>query len=183
MADSIHRHNTNYECKEQSNPEYINNSDFKCKYSRLSLSRIPRYSLEHFEISVLRNIRVAEVRKTINRTTTFNKWICNLTPEVRGILKILWNRGELLLFPIIFCYLFLDFHVKTGTRISLRDKRLLEISEVEITRVDCIGKLFRVTTRHKQNSCNINYKLWFKEQFLNTSIITTLKVRLEQLIG
>ena len=37
----------------------------------------------------------------------------------------------------IFCYLYLDFHVKTGTRISLRDKRLFEISEVEITRVDC----------------------------------------------
>ena len=28
------------------------------------------------------------------------------------------------------------FHVKTGTRFSLRDKRLFEISEVDITRVD-----------------------------------------------
>ena len=34
--------------------------------------------------------------------------------------------------------MFLDFHVKTGTRISLRDKRLFEISEVEIARVNCI---------------------------------------------
>ena len=33
-------------------------------YSRLSLSRIPRDSLKHFEISVPRHIRVAEVRKT-----------------------------------------------------------------------------------------------------------------------
>ena len=57
----------------------------KAKYSRLSLSLIPRDSLKHFEISVPRHIRVAEVRKTINRTTTFNKWICNLTPEVRNI--------------------------------------------------------------------------------------------------
>ena len=32
----------------------------------------------------------------------------------------------------------LDFYVKTRTRFSLRDKRLFEISEVEITRVDCI---------------------------------------------
>ena len=40
---------------------------------------------------------------------------------------------------LIFCYLVLDFHVKkTGTRYSLRDKQLFEISEVEITRVDCI---------------------------------------------
>ena len=32
----------------------------------------------------------------------------------------------------------LDFYVKTGIRFSLRDKRLFEITEVEITRVDCI---------------------------------------------
>ena len=42
-------------------------------YSRLSLSRIPRDSLKHFEISIPLDIGVAEVRKTINRTTTFNK--------------------------------------------------------------------------------------------------------------
>ena len=54
-------------------------------YSRLSLSRIPRDSLKHLEISVSRHIRVWRVRKTINWTTIFNKWICNLTPEVRNI--------------------------------------------------------------------------------------------------
>ena len=99
------------------------------KYSRLPLSRIPRDSLKHFEISVPRHISVVEVRKKINWTTTFNKWICNLTPEVRDILKILWKRGEIapqeqfLLFSTIFCYLFLDCHIKTGTRISLRYKQ------------------------------------------------------------
>ena len=35
-------------------------------------------------------------------------------------------------------YLLLDFHVKTGTRFSVRDKQLFEISEVKITRVDCM---------------------------------------------
>ena len=35
-------------------------------YSRLSLSRIPRDSLKHFEISIPRYIRVERVRKTIN---------------------------------------------------------------------------------------------------------------------
>ena len=32
-----------------------------------------------------------------NQTTTFNKWVCNLTPEVRDtcILKILWKTGEI----------------------------------------------------------------------------------------
>ena len=37
----------------------------------------------------------------------------------------------------IFYYLMLNFYVKTGIRFSLRDKRLFEITEVEITRVDC----------------------------------------------
>ena len=37
----------------------------------------------------------------------------------------------------IFCYLMLDFYVKTGIRFSLRDRRLFEITEVEITRADC----------------------------------------------
>ena len=43
-----------------------------CMYSRLSLSRT-RDSMKHFEISVLRHIRFAEMRKTINRTATFNR--------------------------------------------------------------------------------------------------------------
>ena len=60
------------------------------------------------------------------------------------MLKILWNRGEIapeeqfLLLSTIFCYLMLDFCVKTRIRFSVRDKRLFEITEVEITRVDCI---------------------------------------------
>ena len=33
----------------------------------------PRESLEYFEISVPRHIRFEKLRKTINRTTTFNK--------------------------------------------------------------------------------------------------------------
>ena len=37
----------------------------------------------------------------------------------------------------IFYYLILDFYVKTGIRFSLRDKRLFEITEFEITRVNC----------------------------------------------
>ena len=60
------------------------------------------------------------------------------------MLKILWERGEIaekqfLPLPTIFCYLMLDFCVKTGIRFSLRDMRLFEITEVEITRVDCIS--------------------------------------------
>ena len=52
-------------------------------------------SLKYFEKSVPRYIRFAEFSKKINRTTTFNKCVCHLTPEVRDILKILWKRGEI----------------------------------------------------------------------------------------
>ena len=61
------------------------------------------------------------------------------------MLKILWKMGEIapqeqfLPLSTIFYYLILEFYVKTGIRFSLRDKRLFEITEVEITRVDCIS--------------------------------------------
>ena len=60
------------------------------------------------------------------------------------MLKILWKRGKIapeeqfLPLSTIFYYLMLDFYVKTGIRFSLRDKRLFEVTEVEITKVDCI---------------------------------------------
>ena len=147
MCFREHRQHKNHKTIESREKEPFCTST-TCTYSRLSLSRISGDSLKHFEISVPRNIRVPEVRRTMNRTTTLNKWICNLS----YILKILWKRGEIapkeqfLLFSTIFCYLFLDFHVKTGTRISLRDKRLFEISEVEITRVDCTTMTITSTT-------------------------------------
>ena len=37
-----------------------------------------------------------------------------------------------LLLSTIFCHLLLDFHVKTETRFSLRDKHLFKICRVEI---------------------------------------------------
>ena len=58
------------------------------------------------------------------------------------MLKILWKRGaiapkeQFLLLFTIFSYLMLDFYVKTRIGFCLRDKRLFEITEVEITRVD-----------------------------------------------
>ena len=57
------------------------------------------------------------------------------------MLKILWKRGEIapeeqfLLLSTIFCYLTLELMLDRD-RFSLRDKRLFEITEVEITRVD-----------------------------------------------
>ena len=49
----------------------------------------------------------------------------------------LLNMSNFFSYPQIFCYLLFDFQVKTGTKISPRDKRLFEITEVEITRADC----------------------------------------------
>ena len=47
------------------------NSRFHNKYSRLSLSRSRKDPLEHFEISVLRHIRCAELRKVPNKQPNF----------------------------------------------------------------------------------------------------------------
>ena len=113
---------------------------FHKKYIQLTLVEFQETLWKHFKISVPRNIIAAEVRKTINRTTTLTNeyaiWLLKLDTYWKYCGKE--EKLLLLLFSTIFCYLFLDLDVKTGTRISLRDKRLVEISEVEITSVDYI---------------------------------------------
>ena len=76
-------------------------------------------------------------------TTTIHKIICNLTPEDRNILKILWWKSGVIalgaissLFHNILLPVF-RFHVKTKTNFSFRNKHLLETREIEITKVDC----------------------------------------------
>ena len=130
-----------------------------------------------------RHIGVADVRRTINRTTTFNKWIYNMTPEVRNIYKIMWKRGEIRSnfssFPQYFFYLFLDFHVKIGTRISLRYKRLFEIREVKITRVDCNYLLYHRYLKQ----CNL-ISTWVKlsaDDFLKYSRLSISRTRLSRI--
>ena len=44
--------------------------------------------------------------------------------------------------------LLLDFHVRIGTRGLRRDKRLVEISEIEIKRVDCTWMLGHFNSSH-----------------------------------
>ena len=49
---------------------------------------------------ILRDIRtltyqICKIEEKIIRTTTFNKYICNWSLEVRDILKIMWKRGEI----------------------------------------------------------------------------------------
>ena len=41
-----------------------------------------------------------------NRTITFHKWIYNLNPQVRDMLKNLWKKGEIALYfcSTMFCY-------------------------------------------------------------------------------
>ena len=80
-------------------------------------------------------------------------------------MKILWKE-QFLLFSTIFCFLLLDFNVKTGTRFSLRDKRLFKISEVEIMRVHCI-------------SCKLNIfaksRLLVNDQLVLHNLLSTMK--------
>ena len=55
----------------------------------------------------------------------------------------MWKRGEIapyeqfLPLSTIFYHLLQDYHVKTGTKFLFRDKRSFEISDVEVTRVNC----------------------------------------------
>ena len=63
-------------------------------------------------------------------------------------------QEQFLLLPTIFCYLMLDFNVKTRIRFSHRDKRLFEINVVEITRVD-----YTVVSRY--NEANLIYVIMY----------------------
>ena len=81
------------------------------------------------------------------------------------MLKILRKRGEIapeeqfLLLFTIFCYLMSDLYVKRGIRFSFRDKRLFGITEVEITRVDCIVEPYFMYTKDSVNpSLNTLFK-------------------------
>ena len=72
---------------------------------------------------ILRDIRtstyqICRIEEKIIRITTFNKYICNWTHEVRDIFKKYCGKEEKLLlrsnfssFPQYFFYLLLDFHV------------------------------------------------------------------------
>ena len=81
--------------------------------STLVISNFKGLSLKYFEIFVHRRHIVFEKKiGKIEQPHLTN--VCNFTPEVRDILKIMWKRGEIapfLLFSTIFCYLLLDFHV------------------------------------------------------------------------
>ena len=99
------------------------------------------------------------------------------------MLKILWKMGEIapeeqfLPLSTIFYYLMLDFYVKTGIRFSLRDKRLFEITEVEITRVNCrcmitgfhglevTVKILCIGTDRSQQTVQTKIRLLLKKQF------------------
>ena len=95
-------------------------------------------------------------------------------------MKIFWKRGEIatkeqfLLFSTIFCCLLVDLSVKTGARFSVRDNRLFEISEVEITRVDCMcdvrGGWLTLLSCVSDRLCSIIFDL--PDVFIN--ILTTL---------
>ena len=125
-------------------------------YSRLSLSRIPRDS------EILRDIRtstyqICRIEEKLIRTTTLTKMYVIRFLKLKIYWKYCGKEEKLLLrsnfssFPQYF-YLSSDFYVQTGTIFLLRDKRLFEISEVEIARVNCMY-LFYVT-----HSCSLHIR-------------------------
>ena len=92
----------------------VSNLSHETIYSRLSLSRSPMDYLEYFEISLPRYIRFAELRKTVNRTNTFNRLPMYLTPKLEIYWKYCGEEEKLLLFSTIFCCLLVDPCFKQG---------------------------------------------------------------------
>ena len=64
-------------------------------YSRLCLSRSRMDPLKHFEISVLRHIRFAELRKIPNEQPISQMNILLESFSYKYMLNILWKRGEI----------------------------------------------------------------------------------------
>ena len=65
------------------------------------------------------------------------------------------RKSNFSFFSTIFCYLLLNFYVKTGTKFSFREKQLFEKSEVEITRVDYNHKTaMKIGTRQSQSEAS-----------------------------
>ena len=93
---------------------------------------------------IIRDIRtstymyqICRTEEKINRIPHFTVNIVFDLRSLRYIENICGNRRncsfvQFLLFSTTFCYLLLDFHIKTGYRFSSRD------SEVKITIVDCM---------------------------------------------
>ena len=100
------------------------------------------------------------------------------------MLKILWKMGEIapeeqfLPLSTIFYYLMLDFFVKIGIRFSLRDKRLFEITEVEITRFDCISKE-QDPSMDPEQICKLVRVLAVCTNSMNTFALRTVKTLYE----
>ena len=77
------------------------------------------------------------------------------------------------LFRNIF-YLLLDFHVYAGTRFSLRDKRLFEISDFEIARVNC--SLLRIQTVYPGESAHFLPLYHLVTVKISTHLMYTIKL-------
>ena len=65
----------------------------------------------------------------------------------------------------------LDFYVKTRIRFSLRDKRLFEITKVEIMRVDCIS----MSRKDFNIYISLSINIWFKRYFIQLSFSTNIQ--------
>ena len=77
---------------------YLTCPTYEPSFIKLQSTLVISNSKELSEI--LRNIRtstyhICRIEKKLKRLTTFNKYMCNWTLEVRDILKILWKRGEI----------------------------------------------------------------------------------------
>ena len=85
------------------------------------------------------------------------------------------------LFHNIFFCLLLDVHVWAGTRFSLRDKRLFEMSEFEITRVNCnfLQQVWVLTGDKEETAVNISHSAGHFDSSMVELRITQLQSSLQ----
>ena len=135
---------------------------------------------------ILRDIRtstyqICKIEEKLIQLTTFNKYMCNWTLEVRDIFKYCGKKEKLLLrsnsssFPQYF-YMLLDFHVKAGTRFSLRDKQGRDNeSQLYDVRFVIICSLPLLLLVHGEGSdCSISWVSSLLFLFLQIQLLTHL---------
>ena len=102
----------------------ISNTKGSLKYFKRSVST---YQISRIEKNKSNN-RISQIEMQFDSWS--KRYIENIAENGRNLMLLRSNFSS---FPQYFCCLFSDFYFKTGTWFSLRDKRLFDISEVEIT--------------------------------------------------
>ena len=102
-------------------------------------------------------------------------------------MKILWKRGEIapkeqfLLFSTLFCCLLVDLCIKTGTRFSLRDKRVIRDKRVRDNEsrlfILYFGDIFHTSNTLTYSTSSV----WVRQMQVHVNLSFTLSWLIQQM--